>query len=122
HQANKNGSREYLLLSGNSSFVSINIDGRDCCQTGQFSQDVADGALTMLAVSDAAVVGRSVGTSLLVARFGLNTAKEVSLSMQRLEQAGVNIKGAILNGVIKRASTAYSYGYNYYGYSYSEKE
>ncbi|EOX7178238.1 hypothetical protein ACUNLE_002787, partial [Escherichia coli] len=45
-QANKNGSREYLLLSGNSSFVSINIDGRDCCQTGQFSQDVADGALT----------------------------------------------------------------------------
>ncbi|EPX9234848.1 hypothetical protein ACW59E_002767, partial [Shigella boydii] len=46
HQANKNGSREYLLLSGNSSFVSINIDGRDCCQTGQFSQDVADGALT----------------------------------------------------------------------------
>ena len=76
----------------------------------------------MLAVSDAAVVGRSVGTSLLVARFGLNTAKEVSLSMQRLEQAGVKIKGAILNGVIKRASTAYSYGYNYYGYSYSEKE
>ncbi|AUU31933.1 hypothetical protein MC63_014655 [Shigella flexneri] len=27
--------------------MSINIDGRDCCQTGQFSQDVADGALTM---------------------------------------------------------------------------
>lgn len=45
-QANKNGSREYLFLSGNSSFVSIYIDGRDCCQTGQFSQDVADGALT----------------------------------------------------------------------------
>ncbi|MCK4221189.1 hypothetical protein J4536_23695, partial [Escherichia coli] len=42
----KNGSREYLFLSGNSSFVSIYIDGRDCCQTGQFSQDVADGALT----------------------------------------------------------------------------
>ncbi|EFI5946735.1 OB-fold-containig protein, partial [Escherichia coli] len=31
----------------NSSFVSIYIDGRDCCQTGQFSQDVADGALTI---------------------------------------------------------------------------
>ncbi|EFW52977.1 Bacterioferritin [Shigella boydii ATCC 9905] len=27
--------------------MSINIDGRDCCQTGQFSQDVADGALTL---------------------------------------------------------------------------
>ncbi|MBN4172717.1 hypothetical protein JYK11_24895, partial [Shigella dysenteriae] len=47
-----NGSREYLLLSGNSSFVSINIDGRDCCQTGQFSQDVADGALTFRANTD----------------------------------------------------------------------
>ena len=67
-------------------------------------------------------MGRYVGTSLLVARFALNTAKEVALSMQRLEQAGVNIKGAILNGVVKRASTAYGYGYNYYGYSYSDKE
>ncbi|MDA6471382.1 helix-turn-helix transcriptional regulator, partial [Escherichia coli] len=28
--------------------VSINIDGRDCCQTGQPSQDVTDGALTMI--------------------------------------------------------------------------
>ncbi|ASQ53644.1 general secretion pathway protein GspL [Shigella flexneri] len=28
--------------------MSINIDGRDCCQTGQFSQDVADGALTFV--------------------------------------------------------------------------
>ncbi|RFR03871.1 general secretion pathway protein GspL [Escherichia coli] len=27
--------------------MSIYIDGRDCCQTGQFSQDVADGALTV---------------------------------------------------------------------------
>ena len=26
----------------------FNIDGRDCCQTGQFSQDVADGALTLI--------------------------------------------------------------------------
>lgn len=24
------------------------IDGRDCCQTGQLSQDVADGALTLM--------------------------------------------------------------------------
>ncbi|EFI8216601.1 hypothetical protein GY486_004259 [Escherichia coli] len=27
--------------------MSINIDGRDCCQTGQPSQDVTDGALTV---------------------------------------------------------------------------
>ena len=30
----------------------FNIDGRDCCQTGQFSQDVADGALTYQYGSD----------------------------------------------------------------------
>lgn len=76
----------------------------------------------MLAVSDVAVVGRFVGISLLVARFGLNIVKEVSLLMQRLEQVGVNIKGVIFNGVIKRVSIVYSYGYNYYGYSYFEKE
>ncbi|OTD20156.1 general secretion pathway protein GspL [Escherichia coli] len=29
--------------------MSIYIDRRDCCQTGQFSQDVADGALTSFA-------------------------------------------------------------------------
>ncbi|EEV8232821.1 general secretion pathway protein GspL [Escherichia coli] len=28
--------------------MSINIDGRDCCQTGQPSQDVTDGALTFV--------------------------------------------------------------------------
>ncbi|HDH7113294.1 TPA: hypothetical protein PJF87_005126 [Escherichia coli] len=37
--------------------MSIYIDGRDCCQTGQFSQDVADGALTLKAVKpDSCVV------------------------------------------------------------------
>lgn len=76
----------------------------------------------VLAVSDAAVTGRSAGTSLLVARSGVNTVREVSLSVQRLERAGVNVKGAVLNGVVKRTSTAYSYGYNYQGYNYSGKE
>ncbi|RNI74211.1 general secretion pathway protein GspL [Escherichia coli] len=28
--------------------MSINIDGRDCCQTGQPSQDVTGGALTVV--------------------------------------------------------------------------
>ena len=36
--------------------MSINIDGRDCCQTGQFSQDVAHRALTELVSSALKVI------------------------------------------------------------------
>ncbi|MFP2468917.1 tyrosine-protein kinase [Pseudescherichia vulneris] len=75
----------------------------------------------VLAVTDAVVMGRIVGTSLLVARFGMNSVKEMTVSVQRLEQGGVNVKGAILNGVVRRASSAYGYGYDHYGYSYSDK-
>ena len=71
------------------------------------------------AVTDAAVVGRRAGTTLLVARFGMNSVKEMLVCVQRLEQSGVNTKGVILNGVVKRASNAYGYGYHHYGYNYS---
>lgn len=76
----------------------------------------------ILAVTDAAIIGRTAGTSLVVARFGMNSVKEMTVCVQRLEQGGVNIKGAILNGVVKRASSQYIYGYHHYGYSYAEKE
>lgn len=76
----------------------------------------------ILAVTDAAVIGRIAGTSLVVARFGMNSVKEMTVCVQRLEQGGVNIKGAILNGIVKRASSQYGYGYHHYGYSYAEKE
>ncbi|HCO1392281.1 TPA: polysaccharide biosynthesis tyrosine autokinase, partial [Escherichia coli] len=74
----------------------------------------------ILAVTDAAVIGHYVGTTLLVARFELNTAKEIEVSVKRFEQAGVSVKGCILNGVIKKASSYYGYGYNHYGYSYTD--
>lgn len=74
----------------------------------------------ILAVTDAAVIGHYAGTTLLVARFDLNTAKEIDVSIKRFEQSGVNVKGCILNGVVKKASSYYSYGYNHYGYSYKD--
>ncbi|MDY8887980.1 polysaccharide biosynthesis tyrosine autokinase [Escherichia coli] len=76
----------------------------------------------ILAVTDAAVIGHYVGTTLLVARFELNIAKEIEVSVKRFEQAGVSVKGCILNGVIKKASSYYGYGYNHYGYSYTDKQ
>lgn len=76
----------------------------------------------IMAVTDAAIIGRIAGTVLLVARFEVNTPKEIVTSIKRFEQSGVNVKGCILNGVVKKASSYYSYGYNHYGYSYSDKE
>ena len=71
----------------------------------------------ILAVTDAAVIGRYAGTTLLVARFEQNTVKELEVSFKRFEQSGVAVKGCILNGVVKKASSYYGYGYSYYGYS-----
>ncbi|MCE0270092.1 polysaccharide biosynthesis tyrosine autokinase [Klebsiella pneumoniae] len=75
----------------------------------------------ILAVTDAAIIGRYAGTTLLVVRFESNTVKEIEVSITRFEQSGVNVKGCILNGVVKKASSYYGYGYNYYGYNYSNK-
>ncbi|STW28560.1 Tyrosine autokinase [Klebsiella michiganensis] len=75
----------------------------------------------ILAVTDAAIIGRYAGTTLLVARFEVNTPKEIAVSIRRFEQSGVTIKGCILNGMVKKASSYYGYGYNHYGYSYTDK-
>ncbi|MEI7266438.1 tyrosine-protein kinase Wzc [Pectobacterium versatile] len=73
----------------------------------------------ILAVTDAAVISRHAGTSLLVARFEMNTVKEIEVSIRRFEQNGTEIKGVILNAIVKRAASYYGYGnYNYYAYEY----
>lgn len=74
----------------------------------------------ILAVTDAAIIGNYVGTTLLVTRFEQNTAKEIEVSIKRFEQSGVVVKGCILNGIVKKASSYYGYGYSHYGYSYSD--
>ncbi|MFJ5421787.1 tyrosine-protein kinase Wzc [Pectobacterium parvum] len=73
----------------------------------------------ILAVTDAAIISRHAGTSLLVARFEMNTVKEIEVSIRRFEQNGTEIKGVILNAIVKRAASYYGYGnYNYYAYDY----
>lgn len=76
----------------------------------------------VLAVTDAAIIGRYAGATMVVARFELNTVKEIEVSYKRFEQSGVTVKGCILNGVIKKASSYYGYGYSHYGYSYSDNK
>ena len=72
----------------------------------------------VIAVTDASLVGRQAGTTLLVARFGQSTVKEIEVSKRRLAQNGVLVKGAIFNGVVRKASTA-EYDCAAYGYDYS---
>ncbi|HGK3987181.1 TPA: polysaccharide biosynthesis tyrosine autokinase [Klebsiella pneumoniae] len=74
----------------------------------------------ILVVTDAAIISKYVGTSLIVARFEQNTVKEMEVCIKRFEQAGATIKGCILNGVVRKASSYYNYGYTSYGYSYSK--
>ncbi|YAX27759.1 polysaccharide biosynthesis tyrosine autokinase [Klebsiella pneumoniae] len=74
----------------------------------------------ILAVTDPAVIGHYAGTTLLVARFELNTVKEIEVSIKRFENTGIQVKGCILNGVVKKASSYYGYGYSHYGYSYKD--
>ncbi len=72
----------------------------------------------VLAVTDPSIVGAIAGTTLMVARFGQNTVKEIDVARSRFEQAGIEVKGVILNAIEKKASS--SYGYGYYNYSYGE--
>ena len=74
----------------------------------------------ILAVTDAAIIGHYAGTTLLIARFEQNTTKEIEVGFKRFEQSGVMVKGCILNGVVKKASSYYGYGYSHYGYSYTD--
>lgn len=74
----------------------------------------------ILAVTDAAITGNYAGTTLLVIRFEQNTTKEVEVSIKRFGQSGVHVKGCILNGVVKKASSYYGYGYSNYNYSYKD--
>ncbi|HBQ2361762.1 TPA: polysaccharide biosynthesis tyrosine autokinase, partial [Klebsiella pneumoniae] len=64
----------------------------------------------ILAVTDAAIIGHYAGTTLLVARFELNTVKEMDVAFKRFEQSGIVAKGCILNGIVKKASSYYGYG------------
>ncbi|HAH1156587.1 TPA: polysaccharide biosynthesis tyrosine autokinase [Escherichia coli] len=72
----------------------------------------------LLAVTDAAIVGRLAGTVFLVARFAVTAAKEVEITQRRLEQNGIEVKGVILNAMEKRAAGYYGGSYGYYQYSY----
>ncbi len=66
----------------------------------------------ILAITDSAIIGKYVGTSLLIAFYGVNTVKDVELSLKRFKQNDIEITGVILNGIDAR-SDDYNYVYEY---------
>lgn len=74
----------------------------------------------VLAVTDAAIIGNAAGTTLLVARFGVNTVREMDLCRRRLARNGVMVRGGIFNALERRAANTYGY-YAYYQYRYGER-
>ncbi|WP_320720920.1 polysaccharide biosynthesis tyrosine autokinase [Enterobacter sp. 296B2] len=70
----------------------------------------------VLAVTDALLVARVAATTLLVARFGKTSVKEIENCRKRLLQMGVQVEGAILNDIVKSAAFYYHSGYSHYDY------
>jgi tyrosine-protein kinase Etk/Wzc len=74
----------------------------------------------ILAVTDACIIGRMASVTLMVARSGQHPIRELEQSVKRLSQAGVRLKGIVLNDVMETSSGyAYGYGYSRYVYSYN---
>ncbi|HRM29915.1 MAG TPA: polysaccharide biosynthesis tyrosine autokinase [Acinetobacter johnsonii] len=70
----------------------------------------------VLAVTDGIIISQYTGVNLVIARYAKTQMKELELTLNRFEQAGVKVNGFILND-IQRSSSGYGYGYNY-AYAY----
>ena len=72
----------------------------------------------VLAVTDGIIISQYAGVNLVIARYAKTQMKELELTINRFEQAGVKVNGFILND-IQREAGGYGYGYNYaYAYAY----
>lgn len=76
----------------------------------------------MLAVTDAAVMGRHAGSVIAVARHLVTPPGELEAVKKTLETAGVPLKGAIFNGFDPRRAKSGGRRYGYgYGYGYANR-
>lgn len=85
----------------------------------QFDTLIVD-APPILAVSDAAIIGRMTGATLMVARAGWHPIAELEQAVKRLNNSGVQVKGFVFND-LNTDRQRYRYGYKGYVYRYSYK-
>ena len=71
----------------------------------------------ILAVTDATIVGRVAGASLMIIKAGVHPMREIEQSVKRLQQAEVNLRGLLFNDVDafsrRYGAGKYSYQYDY---------
>lgn len=67
----------------------------------------------VLAVTDGIIISQYVGVNLMIARFAKSQMKELELSLNRFEQAGVKVNGFILNDIQNTGLSGSSYNYSY---------
>lgn len=87
-------------------------------QLGKLFDTLIVDAPPILAVSDAAIIGRQVGATLMVARAGHHPIQELEQAVKRLNHAGVTVKGFVFND-LNTDRQRYRYGYKGYVYKYS---
>lgn len=83
----------------------------------QFDTLIVD-APPILAVSDAAIIGRMTGATLMVARAGRHPIAELEQAVKRLNNSGVQVKGFVFND-LNTDRQRYRHGYKGYVYRYS---
>jgi tyrosine-protein kinase Etk/Wzc len=67
----------------------------------------------ILAVTDATLVGRVAGMTLVVLRAGRHPLREIALAVKRLGQNGVRPHGFVLNDIVPRSGLGAKYSYHY---------
>jgi tyrosine-protein kinase Etk/Wzc len=70
----------------------------------------------ILAVTDAAIIGKHVDATLVVLEAARHPLRAIDETMKRLRAAHVNLAGVVLNRVGAKAG---AYGYGGYGYQYA---
>ncbi|MEJ5033210.1 polysaccharide biosynthesis tyrosine autokinase [Acinetobacter sp. MYb177] len=67
----------------------------------------------VLAVTDGIIIAQYTGVNLVIARYAKTQMKELELTLNRFEQAGVKVNGFILNDIQRSAGSGYGYNYAY---------
>lgn len=70
----------------------------------------------ILAATDATIIGQMAGATLMVLKAGEHPMREIEQSVKRLRQAGVNLRGLLMNDVSVQSQR---YGAGKYNYQYS---
>ncbi|KVO52094.1 polysaccharide biosynthesis tyrosine autokinase [Burkholderia stagnalis] len=74
----------------------------------------------VLAVTDATVIGKHAGTTLIALRYGQHPMQEIQETTRRLRNGGVQLKGIVFNGIPRRGHGYGRYYGGYYAYQYQK--